>query len=272
VVAVSTLYLDESGSRHPDFVARELPAHGRDWFGMGGVLIQDEDLPEAKAQIRAFRQAWPQIGDAPLHSHEIRSQRQSFAWLREGAVAQAFLGEMTTLLLNLPVIGFACVIDRPGYNARYERLYQENRWQLCKTAFAIAVERAAKHALQHERRLRVYVEASGKTEDRMLRSYYDELRVKGPWFDGTRSSLYSPLTGQDYAQCLYEFRVKQKKSLLMTIADLYLWPMCMGGYDEANRAYVALKAAGKLIDCHLSADEAEQRGIKYSCFDAVKNV
>lgn len=38
-VAVSTLYLDESGSRHPDVVLHSLPEHGRDWFGMGGVLI-----------------------------------------------------------------------------------------------------------------------------------------------------------------------------------------------------------------------------------------
>ena len=51
---------------------------------------------------------------------------------------------------------------------------------------------------------------------------------------------------------------------------MYLWPMCMGGYDDSNKAYCALKQAGKLIDCHLSAEETLQRGIKYSCFEAVR--
>lgn len=152
-------------------------------------------------------------GETPLHSHEIRSRQKGFLWLRDdGGVTAQFLNELTDLMLSLPVTGFACVIDRTGYNA---------------------------------------------------------LKAKGPWFDGERSSSYAPLGPDAYAHCLYEFRVKQKKSLLMTIADLYLWPMCMGGYDGTNRAYVALKAAGKLIDCHLTADEVMQRGIKYSCFEAI---
>jgi hypothetical protein len=185
-------------------------------------------------------------------------------------VTQQFLAELTQLLLCLPVTGFACVIDRPGYNRRYEALYKENRWRLCKTAFAIAVERAAKHAQLNGRKLRVYVEASGKVEDRMLQAYYENLKSDGHWFDGHRSAQYAPLDAQGYEGCLYEFRIKRKQSLLMTIADLYLWPMCMGGYDDSNKAYCALKEAGKLIDCHLSAEETLQRGIKYSCFEAVR--
>ena len=237
---------------------------------MGGVLIDDEAEPGARAMVETFRQAWPQLGDGPLHSHEIRSRQKNFLWLKDDEeIAAQFLNELTDLMLALPVIGFACVIDRPGYNARYEAVYRENRWRLCKTAFAITVERAAKHALQRGRKLRVYVEASGKTEDRMLQSYYEALKADGPWFDKQRSSSYLPLDGPAYAACLYEFRVKQKQSLLMTIADLYLWPMCIGGYDTANRAYAALKTAGKLIDCHLGAEEVPHRGIKYSCFDVV---
>ncbi len=270
-VAVSTLYMDESGARHPGVALSPAPKHGRDWFGMGGVMIDDEDEAEAKSVIDAFRAAWPQLGDAPLHSHEIRSQRKGFSWLQEdGAVAQQFMDELTQLLLGLPVTGFACVIDRPGYNVRYEALYQDSRWRLCKTAFAIAVERAAKHAQLRGRKLRVYVEASGKVEDRMLQAYYENLKSDGPWFDGHRSAQYAPLDSKAFAGCLYEFRIKRKQSLMMSIADLYLWPMCMGGYDESNKAYCALKVAGKLIDCHLTAEETLQRGIKYSCFDAVR--
>jgi hypothetical protein len=42
-VAVSTLYMDESGARQPDLALSPLPDHGRDWFGIGGVMINDED-------------------------------------------------------------------------------------------------------------------------------------------------------------------------------------------------------------------------------------
>lgn len=51
------------------------------------------------------------------------------------------------LMRDAPVIGLACVIDWPGYNKRYAEKYAENRWMLCKTAFSVVVERAAKFAI-----------------------------------------------------------------------------------------------------------------------------
>ncbi len=42
-VAVSTLYMDESGARQPDLALSPLPDHGRDWFGIGGEMINYED-------------------------------------------------------------------------------------------------------------------------------------------------------------------------------------------------------------------------------------
>lgn len=270
-IKASTLYIDESGSRLPDNEPGQVAPHGRDWFSIGGVLINDEDEDQARADIAAFRSAWPQLGEAPLHSHEIRSRQKNFLWLEEDeGVAKRFLDELTALMLSLPVIGISCVIDRPGYNARYKELYKENRWQLCKTAFAIAVERATKLCQERDRKLRVYVERSGKTEERMLKSYYDTLKQQGHWFNETEASRYAPLEAAVYAKCLYEFRVKHKTSPLMTIADLYLWPMCIGGYHLSNKPYQALKAAGKLIDSHVKPEEVLSRGIKYSCFENVK--
>lgn len=175
-------------------------------------------------------------------------------------------------MLALPVIGIACVIDRPGYNIRYKEIYQENRWHLCKTAFAIAVERTIKICQERDRRLRVYVERSGPLEERMLKSYYDTLKQKGHWFDGTEAARYEPLEASTYVNCLYEFRVKHKTSPLMTIADLYLWPMCIGGYHLGNKPYQALRAAGKLVDCHVKPQDVRSRGIKYSCFENVKGI
>ena len=42
-VAVSTLDMDELGARQPDLAISPWPDHGRDWFGMGGAMINDED-------------------------------------------------------------------------------------------------------------------------------------------------------------------------------------------------------------------------------------
>ncbi|MFW8588883.1 hypothetical protein ACOJBM_40810 [Rhizobium beringeri] len=51
------------------------------------------------------------------------------------------------------------------------------------------------------------------------------------------------------------------------LADLYLWPICMGGYHASNRPYQRLTDDGKLIDCHIKEDERPMLGSKYSCFE-----
>lgn len=270
MVAVSTFYIDDSGTRHPDHQAHEAH-HGYDWFALGGVLIDDDQLPSANAQIAAFRLRWPQLGTAPLHSYEIRGRHENFAWLgNDAGVRNQFLGELEQLLFALPVIGIACVIDRPGYNHRYREKYGRERWSLCKTAFDVVVERAVKLASEKDRKLRIYVERCSKADDAVLRGYYNSLKDSGHSFDANAASIYNPLASVDYTHTLYEFRTKEKSSKLMQIADIYLWPMCIGGYDEGNRAFSALKKAGKLIDCVLPRELIAERGIKYSCFDLVK--
>lgn len=246
-----------------------VPKHGHDWFALGGILINDEDISQAKQMIVDFRSCWPQMGDAPFHSSDIRGSHGAFKWLGQTpGTFEAFAGELATLLHNLPVIGLACVIDRPGYNRRYQEKYGRQRWSLCKTAFAIAVERATKLAIAQERKLRIYIERSSKKDDQKMQEYYDILRDKGHWFNPATAEKYSPSASADYRQTLYEFRTKQKSSPLMQIADLYLWPICMGGYEQDCRPYRSLLDAGKLIDCSLSGSDVDRLGIKYSCFDS----
>ena len=155
---------------------------------------------------------------------------------------------------------------RPGYNARYRAMHGPRRWQLCKTAFPIAVERAAKFARHHGALLRVYVERSDKATENQLRGYYDLLRTSGSPFDTDSSAKYSPLSSACLRETLYEFRVKTKSSSLMQIADLALWPMCVSGYTPTNRAFVTLKENAKLLDAKCTP-ENQLAGIKYSCFD-----
>lgn len=262
------LYMDDSGTRHPDHDAPG--SRHRDWFALGGIMINEENKDVADALITAFRTRWPELDDRPFHSHEIRRRQDGFAWLaKAGHRAELFISELSALLLSLPVVGLACVIDRQGYNDRYKAQYGEDRWLLCKTAFAVTVERAVKQAIVNDRRVKIYVEKTSKKAGTLIKSYYQEIKRNGLWFDSTQSSKYKPVLAEQFNARLYDFKTKTKTSLLMQIADLYLWPMCIGGYQPTNKAYMALKEAGKLIDCFIANEELAERGIKYSCFENV---
>jgi hypothetical protein len=89
-------------------------------------------------------------------------------------------------------------------------------------------------------------------------------------FAKDNSDKYGPLTPEQLAQTLYEFKTKQKTSPMAQLADLYLWPICMGGDHASNRPYQRLTDDGKLIDCHLREDERPMLGSKYSCFENVE--
>jgi len=89
-------------------------------------------------------------------------------------------------------------------------------------------------------------------------------------FAKDNSEKYGPLTGAQFREILYEFKPKFKSSPMVQLADLYLWPLCMGGYHASNRTYERLKQDGKLIDCLLDADDCPTLGTKYSCFDLVE--
>jgi hypothetical protein len=263
--------MDDSGTRHPDRKVT-LAKHDHDYFALGGILVNDEDESLAKEMIKCFRSKWPQLEGMPLHSTEIRGCHQNFAWLgKDENTKYTFWADLEKLLLSLPVTGLACVIDRPGYNARYSEKYGRSKWALCKSAFSIAIERAAKFAGARDRKLRVYVEKCNKADDRAIRDYYDDLVDQGHYFNATTAAKYNPMAADSFSNSLYEFRFKEKSSPLMQIADLYLWPICIGGYDRKNRPYSRLVEAGKLVECRLPADRIAELGTKYFCFQATNN-
>ncbi|MEM9492664.1 MAG: DUF3800 domain-containing protein, partial [Myxococcota bacterium] len=235
---VMSLYADDSGTRNPDRNPKDkLPAHGYDWFGLGGVLIREADEPRLRAMHSDLCRRWNI--DYPLHSSEIRARAENFRWL--GQVSQerrtAFYEDIKQLVTAPEITATACVIDRPGYNNRYKEKYGCNRWSLCKTAFNILVERCAKYARSEGCRLRILFEASDKKTDRRLKQYYKGLLADGLPFDKARSSRYEPLNVDNLRSVLYGFKTKEKQSPLMQLADLCLWPICIGGYEPACKPY-----------------------------------
>ena len=202
-------YMDDSGSRHPDRKPNP-SAHGNDWFALGGILIHEEDEVVARDLYHAFCQKWGV--DYPLHSVDIRAKSKRFHWLTEldSGTLDEFFESLNDLAISMPVIGIACVIDRPGYNARYRAKYGRQRWSLCKTAFCIVVERAVKYASARGYKLRVSPERCNKKDDDKLSGYYTELRDNGQPFSSESSAKYKPLETQNFHDSLHEFRVKDK--------------------------------------------------------------
>jgi hypothetical protein len=260
--------MDDSGTRTPNRRSLPYKADVREFFALGGVLINEEDESVARKLYSEFCARW--CITYPLHSVEIRHRRERFAWLGQNRFErEQFMTDLSRTLLSLKILGVACVIDRPGYDARYREQYGHLQWHLCQTAFAIVVERAAKYARNINRKLRVLPERTSKLDDDRLIRYYDDLRKSGPPFAKNSSAQYSPLTATEFSETLYEIRFKTKSSPMTQIADLYLWPIALAGYVPTNRSYVALRSSGRLIENRLSPLQIETGGSKYSCFELV---
>ena len=61
-----TLFIDESGTRYPD----NKDKNGPPWFGMGGVLVLNDDLLAIHDAHAALAAKWRLTG--PLHGFDIR--------------------------------------------------------------------------------------------------------------------------------------------------------------------------------------------------------
>jgi hypothetical protein len=174
------LYLDETGPRHPDRAAVQTK-HGNDWFAIGGILVRAEEEDAVKTALAAFKKQWPQI-TAPLHLTDMRSEKKKFAWIGRlsGIDRDRFWSGYRTFLAGIPVAGTACVIDRPGYVARgYGKREGDAKWLLCRSAFDIVVERAAKLAKQQGRRLKIFYEMADPATNAMIEGYFYNVKNKG---------------------------------------------------------------------------------------------
>ncbi len=238
-----------------------------DYFALGGILIQEDKVSELITIHKNFTNKWGI--SYPLHSNKIRGKRERFFWLRnDSEKANQFLTDLEGMLLSLPIIGIACVVHRPGYVNRYSEKHQGKPWLMCKTAFTILTERAAKFAHKNEAQLEIFFEQSGKNEDRDIKKYLRALKADGMPFDQNTSQGYKSLSADDFKKIILgEPREKTKSTPMIQIADLLLYPMVRGGYDDTYGPYMKLKETGKIIDAYLSDEEISSEGIKYSCFD-----
>jgi hypothetical protein len=262
------LYLDETGPRHPNRQSTDAK-HGLDWFAFGGFLIRQEDEVAAKANLDQFKSRWPQI-QSPLHLTDMRAETKKFAWIGRlsGEDRDRFWSSYRTFLAMLPVAGTACVIDRPGYMARgYGSRIGDAKWMLCRSAFDIVVERAAKVAKHQGRRLKIFYEMADPDTNDMVEGYFYNIQESGMAFDAATSAKYLPLTAADFGYLLLDIEGKEKSNRLMQIADSFVYAIARGSYERKFAIYRRIAEAGKLITSQVPPEMAGIMGIKTYCFE-----
>ncbi|MBU1046388.1 DUF3800 domain-containing protein [Patescibacteria group bacterium] len=264
-------YIDDSGSRNPDkqdFTDRD---DHLDHFALGGVLIATNDRELIMKKYNKFCEKWNIT--YPLHSSEIRSARKNFTWLKESKEnKEKFTKEIGEFLVSLPVMGFASVIYRPGYNERYKEKYGDNRWRMCKTAYNVLIERVSKYLKKENKTMYVRFEEAGKVENKAIIKYTRDLKNDGHPFSFQTSKKYNPLTNEDYKKIILgRPKRKMKVNSLVQIADLYLYPMAKRKYDSGFIPWTMLYENKRVIDACLSEVDLNIEGIKYSCFDNLES-
>lgn len=259
-------YMDESGLRHPDKKS-DATRKGRDWFALGGYLIDRELEDDVRSEYDKIAKKWRING--PFHMTEMLSERKNFAWL--GKIKEVrrneFWSDYKDFLSRIPVLGTGCVIDRPGYNARgYLQKHPNNKWLLCRSAFDITIERAVKYAQHRKRKLSIVFE-SDVALNQTMKDYFHNLKSNGLEFDEENSKKYNPLPKEIFSQTLSTIESKPKSSKMLQIADSYIYAIARGKYDNKFGIYRHLRDEKKIINFALQeVDQIKQMGIKYYCF------
>jgi hypothetical protein len=87
------LFLDESGNHSLSAFEPTYPV-----FVLGGVLIQEADLPAVNAAVRAFKQ--DMLGDegVVLHTADIARNRRGFERLADSVARRQFYARLNSLV------------------------------------------------------------------------------------------------------------------------------------------------------------------------------
>lgn len=257
-------FLDDFGTRTTCKGKTDINSPSHEYcYALGGVIVAHENIEELAGNVERFCKRWK----VPhLHGHKIRSAKEKFSFLKKDPkIKEEFFIDLDSLILDERLIAHGCVICRPGYRERYLSKYHDSkRWKMSKTAFDISVERALKFAISQERELDVVYERSGAKEDRLIESYFNELKAKGTDFDKSKSNIYDPLPAEVFGQSLKSIRQDGKANKMLQLADLVVNPLSQAKLGKENRAYNNLIAKKMLLDFKTDLHEVS---IKYSCFD-----
>lgn len=258
--------MDETGTRHPDKKANET-GMAKNWFGLGGFLIRKEDEVEVTRLHQEITAKWDI--KYPFHLTDMRGKTKKFSWLgkRSQVEQDAFWSDYHAFLSSIPALATGCIIDRPGYVARgYLETHPDSKWLLCRSAFDITIERAAKYAISSGCKLNVVFEGDIPI-NRTMRGYFQNLKSNGLEFDATNSDKYNPLSASQFNDTLGTIEWKTKESIFLQVADSYIYAIARQKYDRHFPMFCHLRDAVRIINFALGdAERIKAMGIKYYCY------
>lgn len=255
------LYIDDVGSSMPG-TRDDFPN-----FGLGGIIVNREDESSIKNILRNFKNEWGIPQKIPLHGSEIRARKERYHWLatlQDDEVKKFKIG-ILEMVLKMPIVIHACVIDREGYYNRYYEKYGRSTWNMRQTACQILLERSVKFVKSRAgKSLTVFFEMCGSTEDKLFKETYNALRSTGHQFNSQNAQTHNPLLPNEISEILNESpKGRKKDNELLQIADMCLFPVAIAkGKDDSTLK--RLNSSGKVVD-GITNDKTSW--IKYSCFD-----
>jgi hypothetical protein len=232
------LYIDETGSRHPDKEA-STAKHGFDWFGLGGLLITQEDEATAKSKLATFVARWPQIR-SPLHFTDIRAQKKGFAWLgnlkledhnRFWSDSARFSHQFRGRGLLASSIAQA---TSNGGTAKGEGTPNGSFAEAHSIFWSTELPNT-----QNPRGGGCVSTMKERTllPTRRVHEYYETIKFSGLAFDESTSSKYRPLKQVEFQNVLLAIEGKDKGNKMMQVADSYLYAIARGSYDVKFDVY-----------------------------------
>jgi hypothetical protein len=159
-----------------------------------------------------------------LHGHEIRKAHGAFSILLNGAVREAFMSRLNSIMQEMPTTIIAAAIDKE----RHKRIYSEpaNPYGIALTFCMERLHRWLAEHGQHGKRTHIVVERRGKAEDATLEREFRRI-AEGRNHVGRMPEL--------------DIRLMDKKhnSTGLQIADLVAHPIGRHVIDpmQSNRAY-----------------------------------
>ena len=257
-----SLYLDESGSPKPS------PNDQTAFFAMGGVIIRRGQENNIKLLLDEFKNKWNINLNIPLHGTDMRSKKKNFRFLENLSQNKLndFYRDLHSVVLQSDVIIHGCVISRQGYIDRYKEKYGTKTWEMMKSSFSILIERSAKYVNKQKGKLMVYYEKAGRTEDKQIQEYFQDIRKNGLPFNKHTSQKYNPYSSNSLSTVLSGIEGKSKNNPVMQIADYCLHPIADMKKHPNNRAYKYFQNKKLIVDSNINTEEIEEIGIKYYCY------
>lgn len=156
------VFADESGDHGLISVDPHFPV-----FALVFCMFEKERyVDEIEPAFRRLKFKYFGHDSVVLHEHEIRKQRESFAFLRNADVREAFMADVTELMAGVPFQGYASIIEKNALKARYA-----DPWNPYEIAMQFCMEKISNRLLAHRQRgllTHVLFEGRGRVEDTQL--------------------------------------------------------------------------------------------------------